>query len=131
MKGGGRDGGEKEATRSSGRRPTSTKSVVVDCLLLIACCLLNGGVRGLYGTCWDPPPSIPLPCHPPLPRFLVGGIMAFLALNELLPLAIEHAGRQAAVAALFIGMALMSGNLFLLNNYLMTGPESGGGGHHH
>ena len=57
--------------------------------------------------------------------------MAFLALNELLPLAIEHAGRQAAVAALFIGMALMSGNLFLLNNYLMTGPESGGGGHHH
>ena len=57
--------------------------------------------------------------------------MAFLALNELLPLAIEHAGRQAAVAALFVGMALMSGNLFLLNNYLMTGNESGGGGHHH
>ncbi|GAX76644.1 hypothetical protein CEUSTIGMA_g4090.t1 [Chlamydomonas eustigma] len=51
----------------------------------------------------------------------VGGIMAFLALHELLPLAIEHAGREAAVSALFLGMAIMSGNLFLLDNYLTDG----------
>ena len=64
------------------------------------------------------------------PHTAVGGIMAFLALNELLPLAIEHAGRQAAVAALFVGMAIMSGNLFLLHNYLMTGDHDGGGHAH-
>ena len=74
-------------------------------------------------------------CHPPPtspPLLPVGGIMAFLALNELLPLAIEHAGRQAAVAALFVGMALMSGNLFLLHNYLMVADHGHGEeGHHH
>jgi ZIP family zinc transporter len=58
----------------------------------------------------------------------VGGIMAFLALNELLPLAIEHAGRQQAVAALFVGMAIMSANLYLLHEYL-AGDE--GHGHDH
>lgn len=44
--------------------------------------------------------------------------MAFLSLNELLPLAIEHAGRQAAVGSLFIGMAIMSANLLLLAKWL-------------
>lgn len=44
--------------------------------------------------------------------------MAFLALHELLPLSIEHAGRTAAVAALFAGMALMSANLTLLDVWL-------------
>ena len=48
----------------------------------------------------------------------VGGIMAFLALSELMPLAIEHAGRQRACAALFIGMAVMSLNLYILEEYL-------------
>lgn len=53
----------------------------------------------------------------------VGGIMAFLAISELLPLAFEHAGRQRAVASLFIGMAVMSANLFILDHVL--------GGHDH
>lgn len=51
----------------------------------------------------------------------VGGIMAFLALSELLPLAIEHAGRHRACAALFIGMAVMSLNLYVLEEYLAHG----------
>lgn len=44
--------------------------------------------------------------------------MAFLSLQELLPLAIEHAGRQAAVMCLFLGMAIMSANLLLLSQWL-------------
>jgi ZIP family zinc transporter len=48
----------------------------------------------------------------------VGGIMAFLALSELLPLALEHAGRQAAIISLFLGMAIMSANLFLLDHWM-------------
>jgi zinc transporter, ZIP family len=48
----------------------------------------------------------------------VGGIMAFLSLHELLPLAIEHAGQSAAVGALFVGMAIMSANLLLLNVWI-------------
>lgn len=59
----------------------------------------------------------------------VGGIMAFLALSELLPLAIEHAGRQQAVAALFVGMALMSANLYVLQHHL--GHSHGDHGHDH
>ena len=39
----------------------------------------------------------------------VGGIMAFLTFHELLPLAMQHAGKGASVAAVFVGMALMSG----------------------
>jgi ZIP family zinc transporter len=48
----------------------------------------------------------------------VGGIMAFLSFHELLPLAMEHAGRHAAIAALFAGMALMALNLFILDHWL-------------
>lgn len=48
----------------------------------------------------------------------VGGIMAFLSISELLPLAFEHAGRQRAVAALFVGMAVMSANLYILDHWL-------------
>jgi ZIP family zinc transporter len=48
----------------------------------------------------------------------VGGIMAFLSLHELLPLAIEHAGRQAAVLCLFAGMGLMAINLQLLARWM-------------
>lgn len=51
----------------------------------------------------------------------VGGIMAFLAISELMPLSIEHAGRQAAVAAFFVGMAIMSGNMYVLHS--MMGDE--------
>ncbi|KAF7014910.1 hypothetical protein CFC21_028837 [Triticum aestivum] len=39
---------------------------------------------------------------------LVGGVMAFLTLYEMLPLAIEYAGRKDAVKAVFVGMAFMS-----------------------
>ena len=38
----------------------------------------------------------------------VAGIMAFLALHELLPLAIEHSGRKEAVTALFVGVSGMA-----------------------
>lgn len=44
----------------------------------------------------------------------VGGIMAFLTLHEMVPLALEYAGRRQAVASVFIGMALMSVSLYLL-----------------
>jgi len=40
------------------------------------------------------------------------------ALHELLPLAIEHAGRQAAVMSLFIGMGIMSANLLILEIWM-------------
>lgn len=56
----------------------------------------------------------------------VGGIMAFLAISELLPLALEHAGRTAAVTSLFAGMALMSANMWLLDVWVGGGP-----GHNH
>ena len=44
----------------------------------------------------------------------VGGIMAFLTLHEMVPLALEYAGRRQAIASVFIGMALMSVSLYLL-----------------
>jgi zinc transporter ZupT len=47
----------------------------------------------------------------------VGGIMAFIAFHELLPLALEHAGKTRAVAAMFAGMALMSFNLYAVHTY--------------
>eukprot|EP00250_Pteridium_aquilinum_P034802 c8122_g1_i1 orf=83-922(+) len=50
----------------------------------------------------------------------VGGVMAFLTLHEMLPLAFEYAGHRKAVAAVFIGMAVMSASLQLLK---MTIPE--------
>ncbi|CAI5519020.1 unnamed protein product [Closterium sp. Naga37s-1] len=45
---------------------------------------------------------------------LLGGIMAFLVLHEMLPLAFEYAGHRRAVQAMFLGMAVMSANLHLL-----------------
>eukprot|EP00198_Chlamydomonas_reinhardtii_P002530 XP_001691866.1 ZIP family transporter [Chlamydomonas reinhardtii] len=48
----------------------------------------------------------------------VGGIMAFLSISELLPLAFEHAGRSAAVISLFVGMAIMSANLYILDHWM-------------
>jgi hypothetical protein len=38
----------------------------------------------------------------------VGGVMAFITLHEMLPLAFEYAGHRKAVAAVFVGMAAMS-----------------------
>ena len=61
----------------------------------------------------------------------VGGIMAFLSIAELLPLSIEHAGRKAAAASLFVGMACMSLLLFVADNYLGHGEEGHGHGHGH
>lgn len=52
------------------------------------------------------------------PCMQVGGIMAFLALHELLPLAMEHAGRSHAVLAFFLGMAIMVVNLQLLDTWM-------------
>lgn len=50
----------------------------------------------------------------------VGGVMAFLTLHEMLPLAFEYAGHRKAVAAVFLGMAVMSASLQLLE---VTIPE--------
>ncbi|EOA31194.1 hypothetical protein CARUB_v10014361mg [Capsella rubella] len=44
----------------------------------------------------------------------VGGIMAFLTLHEMLPLAFDYAGQKQAVKAVFFGMACMSASLYFL-----------------
>lgn len=41
----------------------------------------------------------------------VGGVMAFLTLHEMLPLAFDYAGQKQAVKAVFLGMAFMSARL--------------------
>lgn len=46
----------------------------------------------------------------------VAGIMAFLTVHELMPLAIEHAGRRDATFVVFLGMAIMSLSLHWLNS---------------
>ncbi|XP_066385968.1 zinc transporter ZTP29-like isoform X1 [Miscanthus floridulus] len=46
---------------------------------------------------------------------LVGGVMAFLTLYEMLPQAFEYAGRKDAVKAVFVGMAFMSMSLYFLD----------------
>ncbi|XP_057953586.1 zinc transporter ZTP29 [Malania oleifera] len=44
----------------------------------------------------------------------VGGVMAFITLHEMLPLAFEYAGPKQAVKAVFVGMAFMSASLYFL-----------------
>uniref|UniRef100_A0A803KM42 Zinc transporter ZTP29 n=1 Tax=Chenopodium quinoa TaxID=63459 RepID=A0A803KM42_CHEQI len=44
----------------------------------------------------------------------VGGVMAFLTLHEMLPLAFDYAGQKQAVKAVFFGMAFMSARLRVL-----------------
>ncbi|KAK3156270.1 hypothetical protein QOZ80_2AG0105000 [Eleusine coracana subsp. coracana] len=44
----------------------------------------------------------------------VGGVMAFLTLHEMLPLAFDYAGQKQAVKAVFVGMACMSASLYFL-----------------
>ncbi|CAI5527916.1 unnamed protein product [Closterium sp. Naga37s-1] len=65
-----------------------------------------------------PSPFLCIPLHPSaflcIPLNAVGGIMAFLVLHEMLPLAFEYAGHRRAVQAMFLGMAVMSANLHLL-----------------
>ncbi|XP_066385969.1 zinc transporter ZTP29-like isoform X2 [Miscanthus floridulus] len=46
---------------------------------------------------------------------VVGGVMAFLTLYEMLPQAFEYAGRKDAVKAVFVGMAFMSMSLYFLD----------------
>ncbi|KAJ1266736.1 hypothetical protein BS78_07G001000 [Paspalum vaginatum] len=46
---------------------------------------------------------------------LVGGVMVFLTLYEMLPLAFEYAGHKDAVKAVFVGMAFMSMSLHFLD----------------
>jgi ZIP family zinc transporter len=48
----------------------------------------------------------------------VAGIMTWITLHELLPSAFKHAGREGTIVAFFVGMALMSGNLWLLEHYV-------------
>jgi len=42
----------------------------------------------------------------------VGGVMAFLTLHEMLPLAFEYAGQKQSVKVVFCGMAFMSARYF-------------------
>ncbi|KAL0550792.1 hypothetical protein IC582_009855 [Cucumis melo] len=44
----------------------------------------------------------------------VGGVMAFLTLHEMLPLAFDYAGQKQAVKVVFLGMACMSASLYFL-----------------
>ncbi|RHN61066.1 putative zinc/iron permease [Medicago truncatula] len=53
----------------------------------------------------------------------VGGVMAFLTLHEMLPLAFEYAGEKKSVKAVFCGMAFMSASLYFLRLSL---PEDTG-----
>ncbi len=43
--------------------------------------------------------------------------MVFITLHELLPSAYQHAGKEGAIITFFLGMLLMSGNLYLLEVY--------------
>ncbi|CAD5187638.1 unnamed protein product [Musa acuminata subsp. malaccensis] len=45
----------------------------------------------------------------------VAGVMAFLTLHEMLPIAFDYAGHKQAVQALFLGMAFMSVSLYFLD----------------
>ncbi|KAF1885245.1 hypothetical protein Lal_00029134 [Lupinus albus] len=45
----------------------------------------------------------------------VGGVMAFLTLHEMLPLAFDYAGQKQSVKAVFCGMAFMSASLYFLH----------------
>lgn len=49
----------------------------------------------------------------------VAGIMCFITFHELLPLSFQHAGKTGAVAALFVGMAIMSLNLYFMDHWLV------------
>ncbi|CAM8963561.1 unnamed protein product [Rhodiola kirilowii] len=51
----------------------------------------------------------------------VGGVMAFLTLHQMLPLAFQYAGPKPVVKAVFCGMAFMSTCLYLLDFFL---PEA-------
>ncbi|CAN6440099.1 unnamed protein product [Victoria cruziana] len=44
----------------------------------------------------------------------VGGVMAFLTLHQMLPMAFDYAGQKQAVRAVFLGMAVMSASLYFL-----------------
>eukprot|EP01025_Chloroclados_australasicus_P054351 TRINITY_DN6439_c0_g2_i1.p2 TRINITY_DN6439_c0_g2~~TRINITY_DN6439_c0_g2_i1.p2 ORF type:complete len:267 (-),score=41.17 TRINITY_DN6439_c0_g2_i1:175-975(-) len=46
----------------------------------------------------------------------VAGIMAFLTLYELVPLAIQYSGKEVTVMALLMGMILMSLNLYYMDH---------------
>nr|AFK45699.1 unknown [Lotus japonicus] len=45
----------------------------------------------------------------------VGGVMAFLTLHEMLPLAFDYAGQKQSVKAVFLGMAFVSASLYFLS----------------
>ncbi|XP_072056279.1 zinc transporter ZTP29-like [Arachis hypogaea] len=45
----------------------------------------------------------------------VGGVMAFLTLHEMLPLAFDYVGQRQSVKAVFFGMAFMSASLYFLS----------------
>lgn len=51
----------------------------------------------------------------------VGGIMTFITFHELLPLSLQHAGTSKSILAFFLGMMIMSLNLFLMDHWLGVG----------
>ena len=48
----------------------------------------------------------------------VGGVMAFLTLHEMLPLAFDYCGQKRAVKAVFLGMACMSARFVDPSNWI-------------
>ncbi|KAJ0481362.1 putative zinc/iron permease [Helianthus annuus] len=48
----------------------------------------------------------------------VGGVMVFLTLHEMLPLAFNYAGQKQVVKAVFFGMVFMSASLYFLETSL-------------
>jgi len=57
----------------------------------------------------------------------VGGIMTFLTLSELLPMAYEHAGKERAVQALMTGCFVMALSLGLLKHAMPPIPAGNSG----
>uniref|UniRef100_A0A251RPZ0 Zinc/iron permease n=1 Tax=Helianthus annuus TaxID=4232 RepID=A0A251RPZ0_HELAN len=49
---------------------------------------------------------------------VVGGVMVFLTLHEMLPLAFNYAGQKQVVKAVFFGMVFMSASLYFLETSL-------------
>lgn len=46
---------------------------------------------------------------------MVHACRTWITLHELLPSAFQHAGKEGAIIALFLGMMLMSCNLYMLD----------------
>ncbi|KAJ1412378.1 Zinc/iron permease [Sesbania bispinosa] len=60
----------------------------------------------------------------------VGGVMAFLTLHEMLPLAFDYAGQKQSVKAVFLGMAFMSASFLIGRVKILCKMTGRGRGNH-